>query len=59
MWLENAEAIKKFTTIYVQINVAIDVIGGLINECLIYFLLIGDIALCGLTIGERYIIASL
>ena len=49
----------KYLLQYIQINVAIDVIGGLINECLIYFLLIGDITLCGLTIGERYIIASL
>ena len=52
MWLENAEAIKKFTTIYVQINVAIDVIGGLINECLIYFLLIGEISIGETSIGE-------
>ena len=42
--VENAEVTKIFTTIYIQINVAIDVI-GLINESLIYFLLVGEASL--------------
>ena len=52
LWLENTKATKNFTIIYVQINVAIDVIGGLINECLIYFLLIGEISIGETSIGE-------
>ena len=35
----------KYLLQYIQINVAIDVIDGLINESLIYFLLVGEASL--------------
>ena len=61
LWLKNAEVTKIFTTIYIQINVAIDVIDGLINESLIYFLLVGEASLFVVWQLENaiYIIASL